>query len=87
LGSESNQPAPPAWDGLVTDDDWQFLAASLSSERLEDLLGVLRECPPAARAEVVAEIRGAASFRDRSMTLALARVMHNLESPRDRKPQ
>jgi hypothetical protein len=72
---------------LVTEDDWQFLAANLSAGRLEDLLGVLRECSPATRAEVFAEIRGAASFRDRSMTLALARVMHNLESPPVRGPR
>lgn len=72
---------PAAWDGLVTDDDWRVLAASLSAERLEDLLVVLRECPPSTRAEIVAEIRSAASFRDRSMTLALARVLHTLESP------
>lgn len=28
LGSEPNHPAPWAWDGLVTEDDWQFLAAT-----------------------------------------------------------
>jgi len=81
VGSEPNELAPEEWRGLVTDDDWQYLAANLSDERLRDLLGVLRECPPDARAELVAEIRGAAGFRDRSWSLGLARLLHRLESP------
>ena len=81
MGSEPTVPAPEEWRGLVTDDDWQYLVANLSVERLGDLLLVLRECPPAARAGFVAEIRGAAGFRDRSLPLGLARLLHSLESP------
>lgn len=86
VGSEPNVPAPGEWRGLVTDDDWAYLAANLSAERLGDLLGVLRECPPDVRAEFVAEIRGAAGFRDRSWPLGLARLLHNLESPPSEVP-
>jgi hypothetical protein len=76
---------PPEWHGLVTDDDWQYLAANLGAERLSDLLGVLRECPPDACADVVAQIRGAAGFHDRSMSLGLARTLHDLEAPPARR--
>lgn len=87
VGMEPSVSVPDEWRGLVTDDDWQHLAANLSVERLGDLLAVLRACPPAARGEFVAEIRGAAGFRDRSLPLALARLLHNLETQSPEEPR
>lgn len=76
-----NEPIPDDWRGVVTDEEWQVLKGSLSEDRLRDLLVALRECPPDTRTEMIAEVRGASSFRDRSVGLALARVFHDLERP------
>lgn len=80
MGSESKE-TPPEWRELVSEDDWEFLEQTLGTERLGDLFAVLSECPPEARSELLAGVRSAAGFRDRAVTVGLARLLHDLEQP------
>jgi hypothetical protein len=70
---------PEEWNGLVSDEDWEYLSGRLSADRRHDLLGVLSECPAGLRAAFVAEIRNASGFGDRAIALAVARLMHSAE--------
>jgi hypothetical protein len=70
---------PDEWAGLVSDEDREYLAASLSANSQRDLHGVLLECPEALRAAFVAELRQASGFGDRAIALAIARLMHSAE--------
>ena len=73
---------PEEWNGLVSDQDWDYLSDRLSADRRRDLHGVLSECPAGLRAACVAEIRKASGFGDRAIALAIARVMHSAELAR-----
>jgi hypothetical protein len=72
---------PAEWEGLVSDEDWEYLSDRLSADRRRDLRGVLSECPVALRAAFVAEIRKASGFGDRSIALAIARLMDRGDLP------
>lgn len=71
---------PGVWDGLVCAEDWAYLSATLSNDRLRDLHGVLLECSADVRREVVTEIRTVAALGDRAVVHALARVTDRAES-------
>jgi hypothetical protein len=66
---------PEEWEGLVSDEDWEYLSDRLSADRRRDLHGVMLECPVGLRAAFVAEIRDASGFGDRAIALAIARLM------------
>ncbi len=66
---------PKEWEGLVSDEDWEYLSDRLSADRRRDLRGVMLECPVGLRAAFVAEIRKASGFGDRAIALAIARLM------------
>jgi hypothetical protein len=70
---------PEEWEGLVSDEDWEYLSDRLSADRRRDLHGVMLECPVGLRATFVAEIRKASGFGDRAIALAIARLMHSAE--------
>jgi anti-sigma factor RsiW len=70
---------PEEWNGLVSDEDWDYLSDRLSADRRRDLHGFLSECPAGLRAACVAEIRKASGFGDRAIALAIARLMHSAE--------
>lgn len=72
---------PTEWDGLVSDEDWEYLSDRLSADRQRDLHGVMLECPVGLRATFVAEIRKASGFGDRAIALAIARLMDRADLP------